>query len=805
MLFLFDDYELDTGLFELRRRGEQRAIEPKAFDLLAFLIENRDRLVTKDEIHDVIWKDRIVSDATLNSCINSARKAIGDTGKEQNFIKTYPRRGFRFVADVQCKGPQEAVNTDHHSRENHQASQTAELTEISATTPASNFFSTSEAVRSDATGSGTVPGGNRVAELSGDLSKNTSPVVTSRADEPKSAISLTSIIAVYKGGLQLETSGYLVLAKNWRVSLGIGTLVLTLLVSLAAQYLPTTPSNLSQGAMPTRMAYPMPERPSILVLPLKDVGSVNKSGDHWFADGITEDLITDLSRNRELFVISRNSSFAFNQAKMTIREIAKRFGVRYVLEGSVRRDEARVRINARLIDTTTAGTVWADRYDGNVLEMLRVQGQISQSIVDALTNVMNLRGPPTKELPGTANVAAYDAYLRGLALYRRKTPRDNVDAVRSFERSIRLDPDFVQAKVALAKAYIRVGVGAHTYAEALNIHWSEGIARAWRLIQTSSTTPNADRFVAISWLALRKHQHERAISAAQRALDLQPNSAEAMEALAQARIFAGDLNSGRQLAERALRQSPGSTANAHYLIGLAAYAANNLEEAVAAINRASAATPDRQAEFSGVLAAALGELGRTELAKVAYESFNQGYLARPALAWTVGPQRFQNPRYHTWRNVNVAWAVFTHPFRDPLVQERFAKGLKEAGAPAGISEYLSLSRGNRLAESEIKTVLFDAIIIGSTFWLSEPKWRQERSPFGVVKHSGLWIHAGFPESLSGRGKIRRNLLCEIWSYRGAPIELCSTVYRVLDERSRLRWGDYVVLTDIGVFPFRLAK
>jgi adenylate cyclase len=339
----------------------------------------------------------------------------------------------------------------------------------------------------------------------------------------------------------------------------------------------------------------------------------------------------------------------------------------------------------------------------------------------------------------------------------------------------------------------------------LDIHWSEGLARAWALLDQSAGTPDADRHVVRSWLALRKHQHERAAAEAHRALELEPSNADAMEALAEAEIYAGHARKGGAEAARARRQNPEAPGRALYLVGVAAFALAEFETAVRAVREAIEVAPARQAEFSGVLAAALGQLGRTEEAHAAFRTFAEGYLERPSMSWTVQPEQFQNPRFHTWRNVDLAWAVFTHPFRDPLVQERFANGLRAAGAPAGMAGYLSLHRGNRLGAQEIEDLLFGAEIAGRDFWLAELEWRQTRSPEGAVVHSGAPIHAGPPDPPRGTGQTRDDLLCEDWPTRGARVEICVAIWRMLDQRSRLRWGDYVVVTDVGPFPFSVIR
>lgn len=555
----------------------------------------------------------------------------------------------------------------------------------------------------------------------------------------------------------------------------------------------------TEPASVERMAHPLPDKPSIAVLPFEGIAA--EQGQDWFADGMTEDLITDLSKVDGLFVIARNSSFAFKDRQATVREAAEALGVRYVLQGSVRRADGRVRINAQLVEATTGGAVWADRYEGAADDVFALQDEITASIIGALTQQLQPDDIEALDMPGTENPAAHDAYLRGLALYRRGGPDDNAGAEKAFARAIELDPGYNRARTGLAKVYVQAGMGPQAYAEALDIHWSEGLARAWRLLDHSAGQPDADRHVVRSWLALRKHQHDRAVAEARRALELEPNNADAMEALAEAEIYAGDAKAGRAEAERARRQNPGSPGRALYLTGLSAFALDDPEAAVRAINGAIAAAPARRAEFSGVLAAALARSGRIEEAQAAFEIVAEGYLERPSMSWTVRPERFRNPRFHTWRHIDVAWVVFTHPFRDPLVQERFAGGLRAAGAPAGVAGYISLHRGNRLSGREIENLLFGAEIAGRDFWRAEENWRQLRHPNGAVVHYGAPIHAGPPDPPRGTGQTRDDVLCEQWPLRGTRVEICVSIYRMLDDRSRLRWGDYVMVTDLGPFPF----
>ncbi len=176
-------------------------------------------------------------------------------------------------------------------------------------------------------------------------------------------------------------------------------------------------------------------------------------GQDYFADGMTEDLITDLSKVSGLFVIARNSSFSYKGQQVKIRQVAEELGVRYVLEGSVRRAGDQVRINAQLIDATTGGHLWAERYDGTLADVFVLQDQVTEQIVAALAVSLTGEEQVQQARHDTENAAAHDAYLQGWAHYKFLTPESLAKAVPLFEEAIQLDPAYAQAHAALASLY----------------------------------------------------------------------------------------------------------------------------------------------------------------------------------------------------------------------------------------------------------------------------------------------------------------------------------------------------------------
>jgi TolB-like protein/class 3 adenylate cyclase len=590
------------------------------------------------------------------------------------------------------------------------------------------------------------------------------------------------------------------LLSLWRIA---AIVVATLLAGAAAVLWLRPWETRLEPAAEDRMAFPLPDKPSIVVLPFTNIS--DDAGQEYFVDGITEDLTTDLAKLPAIFVISRNSAFTYKGRSVEIRQVAEDLGVRYVLEGSARRVGDRVRINAQLIDAKTGGHLWAERYDGSVDDVFTLQDKVTAKIVEALAVKLLPGDIERMSRDGTDNVAAHDAYLLGLSAYYRRTPEDNARAAAYFERAIGLDPDYAAAHTALAKVYVQAALGEQAYADELGIFWTEGYTRAARMLDKGMARPSADARTLNSWLALRKHQHGRAIAEAEAALALNPNDAEALEALAEALIYSGRPQDGIIQAQKAMAQNPLLLGRPLYLIGLAEFALGDSDRAIERLARAIELAPAHRPEFSGLLAAAYGELGRAAEAEAAFADYQEGLLNRPALAWSVEPQPFANPRSHTWWRVDLAWAVYAHPFASRDVLERLAKGLKSAGATSGIGGFLPMYAENRLSGKELGALLFGSSISGKGFRPGETLWRQDRAADGAVRHRGYPVHPGLERAATGIGRIEGDRLCERWPGPGlgpdAALDTCVAIYRIADSKARLRWGDYVMATDTGPHPF----
>ncbi len=514
MQFLFGDHTLDIDKRELRRGTSQVPVEPQVFDLLTYLVQKRDRVVSKDDLIASVWGGRIVSDSTLASRINAARKAVGDSGDQQKLIRTFTRKGVRFVADVETR-------TD-----------------------------------------------------------------LVQACGPDSA---------------------------------------------------------------PRSAVPPSDRPAIAVLPF-----VNRSDDaeqEYFADGISEDIITALSKLRWFFVVARNSSFTYKGKSAHLKRVADELGVSYVVEGSVRKSGDRVRITAQLSDVATGSHIWAERYDRSLADMFAVQDEITEAIVAAIEpqiyaaeNFRAQRKPPE-------SLDAWELVMRALSHYWRITPEDNIAAQALLEKAIAIDPNYGHA----------LGVLAVSHAFGVHMGWEDRVAAvpvaeraALAAVRADSEDPWAHLAMAAVHVCFGRF--EDSVAEFELALSLNPNFALAQGYYGLVLSNYGRWEEASAAARRALRLSPRDPFSAIYR-AVAAYAefvGRNYEEAIRLARDSIRERPD----FAGahrVLTAAAAMAGDIELARAALVELRR---AQPSISLAFAAQQ---------------------PIKNPADREHYMEGLRRAG------------------------------------------------------------------------------------------------------------------------------
>jgi len=406
-----------------------------------------------------------------------------------------------------------------------------------------------------------------------------------------------------------------------------------------------------------RMAHPFPDKPSIAVLPFTNMS--DDPAQEYFADGMTEDLITDLSKVSGLFVIARNSVFTYKGKAVKVGQVAEELGVRYVLEGSVRRSGGQVRINAQLIDATTGGHIWAERYDGSLDDVFALQDNVTRKIVAVLAVQLTAGERERVARKETEVPEAYDAFLQGWQHYLRQNPENFRKAISYFEQAVELDPQYARAYAALAATYAQVWNNIwHAKVGLKYLHDPRFLAEEFLAKALLRPTPLAHQVAA--GMLTQQGRHEEAIAEAERAISLDPNDADGYIALAGALILAGKPEEARQLVQRAMRLNPHYPPFYLYQLGLAEFGMERYAEAAESLERAIALNPDDRWS-TRLLLATYGLLGsRNEAA---------GLLDRAGNSW-----RGMDP-------LTVRGVAFWYPFKEPADARRLAEGLRQAGVP----------------------------------------------------------------------------------------------------------------------------
>ena len=477
MRYLFEEYAFDTDRRELHRGADVVSVAPQVFDLLDYLIRNRERVVSKGDLINAVWNGRSVSDAALTTRLNVARSAIGDSGEEQRLIKTLPRKGFRFVGQV---------------RESREAA-------------------------------GPNPG-----------------------DVPEGALAV-------------------------------------------------------------------PDKPSIAVLPFE-----NMSGDpeqEYFADGMVEEIITALSRFKGLFVIARNSSFAFKAKAVDVKEVGRRLGVRYVLEGAVRKASGKVRITGQLIDAVTGAHIWADRFERDLTDVFALQDEVTVAVVSTIQPKLFQAEIEMATRRRPENLTAYDFYLRALQQSSLTTREGLAEAIRLANRALELDPRYgLVAAMAGIWHMVNVILG---FATDPQFDRKESV----RLSRLALSLDDSNPFTLATAALISAYMVgdiESEIEMADRAVALNPNSWDTWNCRGWVYNYAGLPEEAVRSFERAMRMSPVDP-RLHTTfagMGLAFIELGRFDEAIVGGKKAQRLNPQFPAAYH-CLASAFAHLGRDAEAREA--------------------------------------------------------------------------------------------------------------------------------------------------------------------------------------------
>jgi adenylate cyclase len=368
-------------------------------------------------------------------------------------------------------------------------------------------------------------------------------------------------------------------------------------------------------------------KPSLVVLPF-----INMSGDpeqEFFADGLSEDIITELSRFRDLLVISRNSAFVHKGKPIKVKDIAREFNVHYVVEGSVRKAGDRVRVTVQLVDAETDRHVWAERYDRKIEDIFAIQDDVTRSIVGTLPGRIEAAGHDRAKRKPTENMAAYEYVLTGKILHHRSTREDNAEAQRMLDRALELDPKYAHAHAW--KACVLAQTWVNDWCEDRRATWQRVIDQVQVALTLDDNDSDVHRILAAVNLA--HDEHEKAQYHQERALTLNPNNDLILVQNGELLTWLGRPEDGIEWIRKAMRVNPYHPERFSNHLGRAHYTARQYPEAVEALSRLT--RPDcGQHAF---LAAALAQLGdQTAAAAHAQEVLKQlpGFSVRRFLATT---------------------------------------------------------------------------------------------------------------------------------------------------------------------------
>jgi adenylate cyclase len=395
----------------------------------------------------------------------------------------------------------------------------------------------------------------------------------------------------------------------------------------------------------------LPEKPSIAVLPF-----ANMSGDaeqEYFSDGMTEDLITDLSKLSGLFVIARNSSFAYKGKASRVQDIGRELGVRFVLEGSIRKAGNRVRITAQLIDASSGGHLWAERFDRELTDIFATQDEVVDKIVAALAVKLTQREEQQRRRRGTHHVEAYDFWWRARELLGRGTRDAAVQARAMHRRAIEIDPSFAPPHAGITFTFIAEYINAWAPDSERALEEAERWAR--RAIELDDQEPVAH--MALGGVRLWQRDYDGALAEVRHALELDPNFAQAHAFTGMALMYAGRAAESLEPFATAMRLDPHYSNMLLHMLAQAHFSLGQYEKAEGRLLERIARNPETDASRM-LLAACYGHMGRSEEARTVWAE-----LLRV------------NPSF------SVAQRARVLPYKDPADFQRIIDGLAKAGLP----------------------------------------------------------------------------------------------------------------------------
>jgi TolB-like protein/class 3 adenylate cyclase/Flp pilus assembly protein TadD len=511
------------------------------------------------------------------------------------------------------------------------------------------------------------------------------------------------------------------------------------------------------------------DRPSIAVLPFENLSDDPQQT--YFADGIAEDVMTDLSRLSGIFVIARNSSFAYRGKAVDTRQVARELGVRYVLEGSVRRAADQIRINVQLIDGTTGAHQWAERYDGATSDIFALQDKVTSAVVAALALQLGSGEQLALLQHDTAVPQAYEAFLRGWEHYQRTTPEGYRKAIPEFERATELDPNYGRAHAALALVYFRTF--DNLWSGSLGIESEEAFRKARDYLAVAQRHPTATSHQVAGNISRQRGWYEDAIKEFDAAIAIESNNSWIHADKAYALIWAGKPSEAEAEITKAVRLDPRTPPVFLFYRGLAQFTQDRFDDAARTFDEALRLNPDLP--IAGLyLAASYGKMGRAKDAAASVAAYGASRVRQGGVPFIM---------FELQANFMQVYAQY--PARTGLVD-----GLRRAGVPYDFRDKMFASL--RLSGSDIDALFFGRRVHGRDLVFGWEHSMSISSDGASAISDGNWFNG------SGRAYVRGDQLCIV----ATTTEYCYEAFRN-PGGSRTTENEYF-LADPWPYPFSQA-
>jgi len=523
----------------------------------------------------------------------------------------------------------------------------------------------------------------------------------------------------------------------------------------------------------------IPQKASIAVLPFENLS--DDKDQEYFSKGMTDELIGDLAKIKNIFVISRNSAFTYKDKSLKAQQIAEELNVRYILEGSVQRSGNKVRIRAQLIDGKTDHHLWSESYDGVMDDIFELQDKITGKIVSALA--VKLSSDEQKEISrrGTENHLAYAAFLNGREHYYQFTPDDFIKAVDYFEQAIKIDPDYSRAYATLGMTYdLAWDFGFKAFFKKFRMVGETARLKAIHNLKLAMRNPTYEAYSFAAELARDLRQFKKMINYAEKASAIAPNTVDANLLLGRMFLWSSRPENAIEYCNKAVKLDPNSAdtfADAAITIGKAYFHLGQYEQAVEFIEKALAIKPKMRRLYSNELAASYALIGRNDEAKKAMEEWLKFF-----------PSGF----YPSLQNI-YGW----NSNENDEVFDRFAKGLVKAGLPGDPSDYVKLVEENKLAVEEITEKISGHTTSGFTHWGAEywSRFDQEGNTIWKMK----WL--GKEYSFKIKSWIEGDMAC--WPCEGwGGFTNCAYYYRNPGGNAENK-NEYLQLDYLGLSTFSI--